>query len=139
MKIFFTSIMFLVFYQLHGQFTGIWKNIDDEDGKAKSHIEVSENKGIYTATIIKLLPAATIRHCKKCGDDKKGRSLEGMDIVWDMKQESKKKLTGGRILNPKNGKDYQCAMELDGNDILKVRGYLGTELLGQTQLWYRVK
>ena len=37
---------------------------------------------------------------------------------------SKEKWEGGRIYNPKNGKNYKCSIWLDG-DQLKVCGYIG--------------
>ena len=46
----------------------------------------------------------------------------------------KDKWEGGRIYNPKNGKDYKCSIWLDG-DKLKVRGYIG--FLYETQTWRR--
>jgi uncharacterized protein (DUF2147 family) len=47
--------------------------------------------------------------------------------------------SGGKILDPKNGKLYKCYITLEGNDKLKVRGYIGISLLGRTQYWKRVK
>ena len=49
---------------------------------------------------------------------------------------SKEKWEGGRIYNPKNGKNYKCSIWLDG-DQLKVRGYIG--VFYETQTWKRKK
>jgi len=117
---------------------GIWKNLDDEDGREKSHIEIYEQNGKLRGKVVKLLPAATITHCKACKGDLKGKSLIDMDILWDM-QKSDKSWTGGQILDPKKGKVYNCNIELDGPDKLKVRGYVGIPTFGRTQIWYRVK
>ncbi|NCU04415.1 MAG: DUF2147 domain-containing protein, partial [Chitinophagaceae bacterium] len=38
---------------------------------------------------------------------------------------------------PKNGKTYSCKMALDGNNTLKVRGYIGVSLIGRTDTWTR--
>ena len=35
----------------------------------------------------------------------------------------------GTILDPKTGKEYSCLMKLEGNDKLKVRGYIGVSIL----------
>ena len=117
---------------------GVWKNLDDEDGREKSHIEVYERNGKLFGKVIKLLPAATITKCDACSGDKKGKSLIGMEILWNLSK-SGKVWDDGEILDPKNGKVYTCKIELDGKDKLKVRGYVGVSLLGRTQTWFRVK
>jgi len=139
-KIFFSLAFFFVCNLISAQnaAVGIWKNLDDEDGKEKSHIQITELNGVLTAKVIKLLPAATLRTCAKCKGDQKNKPIEGMNIVWGMKPEGKNKWTGGEILNPKNGKVYSCNMELEDKNTLKVRGYLGMPTIGKTQVWYRV-
>ncbi|MBK8055704.1 MAG: DUF2147 domain-containing protein [Saprospiraceae bacterium] len=124
---------------LYGQSpVGIWKNLDDTDGKEKSHIEISESGGVLKAKVIKLLAGATIKKCDACKGDKKGKDLVGLDILWGMK-ESGKIWEGGTILDPKTGKEYNCKIEFDGTEKLKVRGYVGVSLFGRTQTWYKVK
>ena len=96
---------------------GIWKNLDDEDGREKSHIEIYEQNGTLRGKVIKLLPAATITKCDKCTGANKGKSLVGMDILWDLKKTGKV-WERGEILDPKKGKVYDCKIELDGTDKL---------------------
>ena len=117
---------------------GVWKNLDDEDGKEKSHIEIYQQNGKFRGKVVKLLPAATVTKCNSCKGDKKGKDLLGMDILWDMK-ETGKVWDGGQILDPKNGKEYNCKIECDGTEKLKVRGYVGVSIFGRTQVWYKVK
>lgn len=117
---------------------GVWKNLDDEDGKEKSHIEIYQQNGKLRGKVVKLLPAATVTKCNSCKGDKKGKDLLGMDILWDMK-ETGKVWDGGQILDPKNGKEYNCKIEFDGTEKLKVRGYIGVSIFGRTQVWYKVK
>lgn len=139
-----TKYIFLLFYlvlnlSVYGQSpVGVWKNLDDEDGKEKSHIEIYEQNGKLRAKVIKLLPAATITKCNACKGDKKGKDLIGLDILWDLKK-SGKIWDGGHILDPKNGKEYNCKIEFDGTEKLKVRGYIGVSMFGRTQIWYKVK
>jgi uncharacterized protein (DUF2147 family) len=116
---------------------GVWKNLDDEDGREKSHIEIYEESGKLRGKVIKLLPAATITKCDKCTGANKGKNLVGMDILWDLKK-SGSVWDGGEILDPKKGKVYNCKIELDGAEKLKVRGYMGVSILGRTQTWYKV-
>ena len=63
----------------------------------------------------------------------RSRKLMGVNILSGLSQ-SKNKWEGGRIYNPKNGKNYKCSIWLDG-DKLKVRGYLG--MFYETQTWKR--
>jgi uncharacterized protein (DUF2147 family) len=120
-------------------FVGIWKNVDDEDGKDKSHIQIYEVNGILKAKVIKLLPAATLKTCDQCKGANKNKPIEGMEILSGLKKVNEKEYTDGTILNPKNGKIYDCTISLETQDKLKVRGYVGLSLIGKTQYWYRVK
>jgi len=44
----------------------------------------------------------------------------------------------GTVYNPDDGKTYKCKLSVAANgDQLKVRGYLGVVLFGQTQTWTR--
>jgi uncharacterized protein (DUF2147 family) len=121
------------------QIVGIWKNLDDEDGKEKSHIEIYEKDGKLKAKVIKLLPNATMKICSECKGALKNKPIEGMEIVWGLKKYTEKEYSDGEILNPKNGKIYSCNILLETPDKLKVRGFLGFSMIGKTQYWYRVK
>ena len=131
----FTTLSSILFAQNP---IGIWKNLDDTDGKEKSHIEIYESNGKLRGKVVKLLPAATITRCDKCEGANKGKSLVGMDILWDLKK-SGNAWDGGEILDPKSGDVYSCKIEADGPSKLNVRGFLGLALFGRTQVWYRVK
>jgi uncharacterized protein (DUF2147 family) len=46
--------------------------------------------------------------------------------------------TGGRLMDPENGKTYRGKVRLiDGGKKLDVRGFIGFSLLGRTQTWVR--
>jgi uncharacterized protein (DUF2147 family) len=118
---------------------GIWKNIDDTDGKEKSHIQIYESNGKLRAKVIKLLPAATITKCDACKGANKGKSIVGMDILWNMSKVKDGLYDNGEILDPKSGKIYDCSFEVKAKGKeLHVRGYLGFSLFGRTQVWYKV-
>ena len=141
-RIIFTSLLFvLIAVNMFSQTTiiGIWKNVDDEDGKEKSHINIYEEGGMLRAKVIKLLPAATLKVCSKCKGDKANKPIEGMEIIWGLKKESPSKYSGGEILNPKTGKIYSCTVTLVEPDKINVLGFLGLSFIGKTQSWYRVK
>lgn len=129
----------------HAQATpaGVWKTIDDETGKAKSLIRITESNGVYTGTLEKLLDPATPPDavCEKCSDDRKGKPLVGMTLIKDVRpvDGDKDVWGGGEILDPNNGKTYKVRLSpADGGKRLNVRGYIGLPLLGRTQTWIRV-
>jgi len=131
--------LFLVFASgVSGQsILGFWKNIGDEDGKEKSIIQIYEEDGKIHGKVIELLEAATVTHCKKCKDERKGKPLEGMVILWDLESEDKGNASGGKILDPKKGKTYDCKIELKSADLLSVRGYIKAPIFGRSQEWHR--
>jgi uncharacterized protein (DUF2147 family) len=63
--------------------------------------------------------------------------LRGQVILRNMSYDGSGHWSGGTIYKPDNGKTYKCNVELAGNDVLKVRGYIGFSLLGITQKWTR--
>lgn len=118
---------------------GLWKSIDDNSGKPRSLIRITEQNGEYSAVIEKgLLPTDTgDAVCDKCTDSRKGKRIIGMTIVEGIKLKGDS-YEGGEILDPENGKTYRCLMKLDesGNK-LEVRGYIGISLFGRSQVWTR--
>ena len=129
----------------HAQATpaGVWKTIDDETGKVKSLIRITESNGVYTGTLEKLLDPATPPDavCEKCSDDRKDKPLLGMTLIKGVRQldGDKDAWGGGEILDPNNGKTYKVRLTpADGGKRLNVRGYIGMPLLGRTQTWIRV-
>jgi uncharacterized protein (DUF2147 family) len=121
---------------------GLWKTIDDDTGKPKALVRITENNGEFRARIEKLFedPVAAGRSgkCDKCEDARKDQPIVGMTIMTDMKKLEGREYTGGQLLDPNNGKVYKAKMELeeDGKK-LNVRGYLGVPMLGRTQVWLR--
>lgn len=118
---------------------GTWKTIDDESGKARSHVEIREEGGKYYGKIVKLLNRTADEDqdpiCDVCPGDRKGKKVVGMTIVTGMAKESNR-YGSGKILDPKKGKEYECTMWLTDKNTLKVRGWWG--MFYRTQTWYRV-
>jgi uncharacterized protein (DUF2147 family) len=127
-----------------GILIGKWKTIADEGpdkGKAKSHLEIFEQNGVFSARIAKLLLEPQDKVCEKCKGELKGKPLIGMIIMSNMKKTGKvdedfgDEYAGGQIMDPENGKSYRCKIWVKGNN-LTVRGYLA--IFHRTQNWYRV-
>ncbi len=117
---------------------GVWQTIDDESGEAKSHVEIYEKGGKFFGKVVKLLPAATTEVCGPCPGDREGKSLIDMDILWDL-EPYKDYWSYGSIIDPGKGKIYKASVWLEGDDKLKVRGYVGISALGRNQIWHKVK
>ena len=122
---------------------GKWKTIDDETGRIKSIVEISERDGELFGTVVELfrLPEED-QHpiCSDCEDDRKDQPALGMEIVRNMAQVDKSlEWEDGTICDPKNGKIYECEMWLDEDDanVLRVRGYI--YFLFRTQKWLRAE
>ena len=64
------------------------------------------------------------------------RPLCGLAMLGDFRQTEPNRWGDGWIYNPENGKRYHATMTLDGN-LLKLRGYVGIPLFGETQTWTR--
>ncbi|HAN77946.1 MAG TPA: DUF2147 domain-containing protein [Bacteroidales bacterium] len=123
--------------------TGIWKTIDDETGKAKSEVEVYIKDGKVYGKILKLYDKPQTQICDKCPDEKKfnrkNKPVVGMDFVIGLKKDGKIWKSSEAIMDPNNGKIYDCEMELDPKDSNKllVRGYIW--VIYRTQTWHRIK
>ena len=120
--------------------TGQWKTIDDDNaGRVKSIVEITEDAGKYYGTVVELfrLPDEDQDpHCEKCSDDRKDQRVLGMQIVRGM-EAGDGEWSEGSICDPKNGRVYDCKMWFEEGepDVLKVRGYWG--FVYRTQEWLR--
>lgn len=117
---------------------GVWKSIDDETGKPKAVITISESGGQIAGKIDKLInPSEPNPKCDQCSGARKDQPVIGMTILWGLKSDGDE-WNGGEILDPKNGKTYKAKAKLvDGGKKLEVRGFLGVSLFGRTQTWVR--
>jgi uncharacterized protein (DUF2147 family) len=118
---------------------GLWKSIDDGNGKPKALIRISDSNGELKGKIEKIFPSTDDKNpnCDKCEGANKDQPILGMTIINGMRAEGSE-FTGGTILDPNNGKVYKSKMTLsDEGKKLNVRGYIGMPMLGRTQVWLR--
>lgn len=120
---------------------GRWHSIDDETKEIKSEIVITDNGGVLTGRIEKLLRkgADQTRRCTECTDDRKDQPLIGLEIIRGAKKvEGKDVWEGGQILDPENGKSYNLRLTpVEGGKKLDVRGSI--LFIGRTQTWVRVQ
>ncbi|TCK61913.1 DUF2147 domain-containing protein [Seleniivibrio woodruffii] len=116
---------------------GLWKTIDDKTGKEKSLVRITENGGVLSGAIEKLLDPNAKKDmvCDECTDDRKGKPVVGLNIIRGLKQDGEK-WEGGTILDPKSGKIYKATIKvIEGGKKLELRGYIGPFF--RTQVWLR--
>jgi len=135
-----TSLLMLISMSaFSADITGKWKSIDDDTGVAKSVIEIWFDGKRYQGKILALLDTLDKNPiCTECEVDLKDQPIIGMQIITDAKK-SGKKYKKGEILDPSEGKTYSLVMQLQGENELKVRGFIGFSLLGRTQIWHRIE
>ena len=70
----------------------------------------------------------------------RGRKILGMVLLYDFRKGSTpNSYVEGTIYNGENGKTYNANVSLQADDTLRVRGYVGRSIFGETQVWTRVQ
>lgn len=117
---------------------GTWTQVDDNTGRPKSIIEITElPNGTLQAVVKKVLFSDQGPHpiCKACDGELHNKPVEGMTIMWGVKKDGDV-WDGGRILDPAKGKDYRVELSLtDNGQKLDVKGFL--LFFHRTQTWIR--
>ncbi len=122
---------------------GTWRTIDDNTGEAKSELVITENAGVLTGRIAKLLSKSSDQNavCDKCADDRKDKPLIGLELMRGAKKtEGKNVWEGGKIVDPEGGTVYSLKLTpIDGGKKLNVHAFVGLSFIGRTQTWVRVQ
>lgn len=67
----------------------------------------------------------------------RSREIIGINILTGLEYEGEGEYGDGEIYDPKSGKTYSCLMELEDDNTLEVRGFVGFSLIGRSQTWTR--
>ncbi len=137
MRFYFILVAVVVFsFSGFSQIEGKWKTIDDETNEAKSIVEIwKDDNGLYYGKVIKIFDESKLDEvCSKCdkSDKRYNKKKLGMTVISDMKKTDDNEWTKGTILDPNNGKVYDCKMFREGKNLM-VRGYL--LFFYRTQKW----
>ncbi|MDA9262639.1 DUF2147 domain-containing protein [bacterium] len=133
-----TYFLFLSLFIQTPDFEGNWVTIDDETGVEKSIIKLYiENDTLYGRIETLLLEEDQGQLCTNCTGSELNQPIEGLIILKGLTRDGEQ-WTGGTILDPANGKEYQCTLTLEGDSELNVRGFIGFSFIGRTQRWKRM-
>lgn len=121
---------------------GQWRTVDDVTGEVKAIVEITESDGELSGVIKKLFNKDPFYDplCDQCKDELNGEKIIGMQIINDLGFQEGKWHGKKGILDPENGRYYNCKIWIDKDDpdILHVRGYF-LICFYRTQTWYREK
>ncbi len=67
------------------------------------------------------------------------RPLLNMDLFWGCVFSENQRWERGLLYDPLKGKTYQCSISMDTPDWLRVRGYIGAEILSMTMFLKRIE
>ena len=120
---------------------GLWKTIDDNTGKVRSLVRITQANGEYKGTIEKLYRSPDQDQnpkCDKCSDARKDKPIIGMTILSGLRADGDDEYVNGSIVDPENGKVYSSKLTLDEDGKkLEMRGFIGVSLIGRSQTWVR--
>ncbi|MGK0326280.1 MAG: hypothetical protein ACJA1D_001631 [Polaribacter sp.] len=139
-KVFFTTLLFALSITINAQtIFGKWNSTNEETGNIDSIIEVYEKDGKAFAKVIEIKGSARKNAvCEKCEDENRNKPILGLNILTGL-EENEDEWSGGNILDPRNGRIYNCYIKLIKPNKLKIRGYIGLALFGKTAYWERAE
>src|SRR3989440_9922917 len=87
---------------------GTWKTVDDETGRPKSIVRITEQDGELSGKGLQVLESPEGPHplCRRCEGERKDQPVEGMTILWGAKKDGAS-WRGGPNLDPQKGRTYR--------------------------------
>jgi len=120
---------------------GKWKTIDDVTGEVKSIVNITIKDGKAYGKIIQLFNEDLNYDpvCNACKGRLKKNKIIGMQIINGLYLKDGKWVGKKGILDPDNGKLYNCKLWVDEENHYKlnVRGYIG--FFYRSQTWLKEK
>ncbi len=122
------------------ELAGLWQEYSDDTGALEALIRIEKlSDNTYAGKIEKILPESAENPgltCKNCPGNFRNKPLLGLRILSGLKRQDGQTFSGGEILDPDDGKVYQCEIRLskDGNT-LEVTGYLSFNWIGHSEIW----
>ncbi|PQJ74589.1 DUF2147 domain-containing protein [Polaribacter gangjinensis] len=137
-KILLTTFFLIAAFSIQSQtIFGKWHSTNEETGEVDSVIEVYEKNGKAFAKVVEIKnPKRKNAVCDLCTGENKNKPILGLNILTGLEKDGEE-WSGGKILDPRNGKVYKCYIKLETENKLKIRGYIGFSLIGKTAFWTR--
>lgn len=120
---------------------GVWRTIDDRDGRPRGLVEIKPEGSAFTGRIIASLRGEPdTKLCTACRGSLQNKPLKNLAVVTGLRKASSRTFEGGRILDPDTGQivDARAEVAPDGRSLV-MRGYLGLSFIGRSQRWERVR
>ena len=122
---------------------GLWVTVDDETEAPRGIVELAldgngELVGTIRGTLVDEPGSSTT--CDECEGELQGAPIIGLPFLRGLERDndSGTKWKSGRITDPESGDTYKSKAEFEDDfSEVKVRGYIGTPLLGRNQYWFR--
>ena len=120
---------------------GYFVTVDDNTGEPRGLVELRTNsdgelEGFLRGTFV--AGEDMSRTCITCKDELLDQPLYGLRIVYGLEPKSERKWKSGRVVDPESGDTYKAKVEYsDDFAEVELRGYIGTPLLGRSQVWRR--
>ncbi len=141
--IIFAILFMMPVIALHGQADSIIGNWLTEDGD--SRVEVyQKDDGRFYGRVVWLEEPLNDEGKPKVDDQNPDAAMHDVPIIGlEVLQgftynQSKEEWTGGTIYDPKNGRTYSAYLRLDGENTLRMRGFVyGMRFLGRSSYWTR--
>ncbi len=123
---------------------GYYLTYDDETGAEKSQVQIYKDaNGKYYGKIVWLKEPLTTAGKPKVDDKNpdtklQKRAIIGLEMLKGFKyNESDNEWIEGTIYNPSSGKTYNCYINFESANKVKIRGYIGASWMGigKTAYW----
>lgn len=121
---------------------GYWRTIDDVSGDVKSIVKIWVEDGELKGKIEKTFPKPgepENKKCVKCKGKFKDQPILGMVFLWGFSEKTESQWINGKVLDPNNGKIYNCKLDvIENGKKLKLFGYIKLLVkIGRSQVWER--
>ncbi len=139
-KTLFTLLFLSISFSINAQtIFGKWHSTNEDTGEVDSVIEVYKKDGKAFAKVVEIKnPNRKNAVCDLCKGKNKNQPILGLNILTGLEKDDDE-WSGGKILDPRNGKVYKCYIKLEEPNKLKIRGYIGFALIGKTAYWTRAE
>ncbi|PJK12545.1 hypothetical protein CO614_04515 [Lysobacteraceae bacterium NML120232] len=135
LALFAASLPFATLAQSGNPLIGKWTTLDDETGRAMTVVEIyPAQNGTLAAKIVENIAAPST--CTKCSGSNKDKSIIGMPVLWNLRNESGV-WGGGNGLKPSTGDTFRVRSveAIESGSKLKVTGCKGP--FCRTATWQR--